>query len=80
MIEAYVAETGNGERAAIALGESGLAWKPVKLLLKEGRQKQPDFLALNPVGAIPVIVDPEGPGGKRVVLSQSGAIVLYLAE
>ncbi len=35
---------------------------------------------MNPAGAIPVIVDHEGPGGKSVTISQSGAIVLYLAE
>ena len=32
------------------------------------------------MGAIPVIVDHDGPGGKALTLSQSSAILLYAAE
>ena len=51
-----------------------------KLELMKGEQRTPEFLKLNPAGAIPVIVDPEGPGGAPLTLSQSGAIALYAAE
>ncbi|MBM3547882.1 MAG: glutathione S-transferase family protein [Alphaproteobacteria bacterium] len=80
MIDLYTASTGNGRRAAIALEECGLPYTVHKLDLGKGDVKKPEFLKINPAGAIPAIVDPDGPGGKKVVLAQSGAIVLYAAE
>ena len=80
MIDLYTAATGNGLRAAIVLAESGLPHRIHKIDLGKGEQKTPEFLARNPAGAIPVLVDSEGPGGKALTLSQSGAIALYLAE
>ncbi len=80
MIDFYTAGTANGHRAAIALEELGLAYRVHKLDLKAGDQRKPEFLAINPAGAIPAIVDHDGPGGKTVTLAQSGAILLYLAQ
>src|SRR5215470_2894176 len=76
MIDLFTAPTGNGLRAAVALAESGL---PHKLHLAKGEAKNAEYLKLNPAAVIPTIVDPDGPGGKKV-LSQSGAILLYIAE
>ena len=80
MIDLYAAGTSNGMRARIALEECGLKynWHPIDLT--KGEHKTPQFLALNPNGQIPVIVDNEGPGGKKVTLSQSSAILMYCAE
>ncbi len=80
MIELHFAPTANGLRAAVALEETGLPYRTHKVDLAKGEQRSPDFLKLNPAGLIPVIVDPDGPGGKTLTLSQSGAIVLYAAE
>jgi GST-like protein len=80
MIDLYTATTANGHRAAIALEESGLAYRAHKLNLQAGDQRKPEYLKINPAGAIPAIVDDEGPGGKPLALAQSGAIVLYVAE
>jgi GST-like protein len=80
MIDFYTAGTANGHRAAIALEESGFAYRVHKLNLQAGDQKKPEYLAINPAGVIPAIVDNEAPGGKPLALAQSGAIVLYLAE
>jgi GST-like protein len=80
MIDLYTAPTGNGRRATLALEECGLPYTVHKLDLAKGDAKKPEFLKINPAGAIPAIVDPDGPGGKKVTLTQSGAIVLYAAE
>jgi GSH-dependent disulfide-bond oxidoreductase len=80
MIDLYAAGTSNGMRARIALEECGLKynWHPIDLA--KGEHKTPQFLALNPNGQIPVIVDNEGPGGQKITLSQSSAIMMYCAE
>ena len=80
MIELYAAGTSNGMRARIALEECGLAYRLNVVDLAKGENRTAQFLAMNPNGQIPVIVDSEGPGGKPVTLSQSAAIVLYAAE
>jgi GST-like protein len=80
MIDFYTAGTGNGHRAAIALEESGLAYRAHKLNLAAGDARKPEYLAINPAAMIPAIVDQDGPGGKPLTIAQSGAITLYLAE
>jgi GST-like protein len=60
MIELYTAQSSNGQRAAIALEECGLPYRVHKLELMKGEQRTPEFLQLNPAGAVPVLVDPDG--------------------
>jgi GSH-dependent disulfide-bond oxidoreductase len=80
MIDLYLAGTANGLRASVALEECGLPYRVHAVDLAKGEQRSAEFLKLNPAGLIPVIVDGDGPGGKPLTLSQSGAIVLYAAE
>lgn len=80
MIDLYTFNTSNGQRAAIILEECGLPHRIHKVDLTKGEHKTPEFLAINPTGAIPAIIDQDGPGGIPLKLSQSGAIVLYAAE
>jgi len=80
MIDLYAAGTSNGMRARIALEECGLAYTYHPVDLAKGEHKTPQFLAMNPNGAIPVIVDRDGPDGKPLTLYQSTAILLYAAE
>jgi glutathione S-transferase len=80
MIDLYSAGTSNGLRARMALEECGLPYKLHFVALEKGENKTPQFLALNPNGQIPVIVDHEGPGGRPVTISQSSAILVYCAE
>ena len=80
MIDLYAAGTSNGMRARIGLEECGLAYNFHPIDLAKGEQKSPSFLAMNPNGQIPVIVDHDGPGGKPVTISQSVAVLMYCAE
>ncbi len=77
MIDLYTAATPNGHKVSIALEELELPYTvhPVDLIAHE--QKRPEFLAMNPNGRIPVIVDRAA--GDFVVF-ESGAILIYLAE
>ena len=77
MIDLYTAATPNGYKVSIALEELGLPYDLHTLNLAEGEQKQPWFLAINPNGRIPAIVDRDN--GDFPVF-ESGAILLYLAE
>ncbi len=70
----------NGVKVSIMLEETGLSYEPHLIDFASEDQKTPEFLALNPNGKIPAIIDPEGPGGQPLALFESGAILLYLAE
>ena len=76
MIDFYSWSTPNGQRVAIALEESGLAYKAHPLALPKREQKSPDYLAINPCGKIPALVDHD----TGVKLFESGAILTYIAE
>ncbi len=80
MIEAWTWPTPNGHKVHIALEELGLPYKVIPVNIGAGDQFKPGFLALTPNHRIPAIVDPEGPGGRHIVLFESGAILIYLAE
>lgn len=77
MIDLYTAATPNGHKVSIALEEMALPYEMHVLNLSQGEQKQADFLAINPNGRIPAIVD-RSEGGFAVF--ESGAILVYLAE
>jgi GSH-dependent disulfide-bond oxidoreductase len=79
MIVAYTADTPNGIKLPIALEELGLDYRIVRVALGAGEQKTPEFLAMNPNGRIPVLVDDTGPLGSEAVF-ESGAILWDLAE
>jgi GST-like protein len=80
MIDFYTAVSSNGQRAAVMLEECELAYTLHRIDLAAGDQRKAEFLAVNPAGAIPALVDHDGPGGRKVALAQSGAILVYLAE
>ena len=66
--------SGNGYKARLMLALLSLPYEPVRVDLPSGAHKQPEFLSLNPLGEIPVLVDGD------LVLRDSHAIVAYLAR
>ena len=80
MIDFYAWSSPNGAKVRIMLEETGLDYELHPVNLGEGDQKKPDYLAINPNGKIPAIIDRDGPGGEEVTVFESGAILLYLAE
>jgi GSH-dependent disulfide-bond oxidoreductase len=77
MITLYSAATPNGHKASIALEELALPYTLRVLDFATNEQKQPEFLAINPNGRIPAIVDHDN---DDFAVFESGAILLYLAE
>ena len=61
-------------RALWGLKELEAEFEFIPVNLQAGEHRRPDFLALNPAGKVPVLVDGD------LVIPESAAIVLYLAE
>jgi len=80
MITLYGMGSPNVVKIYIALEELGLPYTVQPIDVFSGKQFDAEFLKMNPVAKVPVIVDSEGPGGKPFTLFESGAILLYLAE
>src|SRR5215470_13053070 len=57
MIDLYTAPTPNGHKASITLEELEMPYEVHIVNLMGGDQKTPEFLAINPNGRIPAIVD-----------------------
>ena len=79
-LQLYSLPTPNGVKVSIMLEEIGLPYEPHTIDIGKNESWTPEFLALNPNGKIPAIIDPDGPGGKPMGLFESGAILVYLAE
>ncbi|MBS0213023.1 MAG: glutathione S-transferase N-terminal domain-containing protein [Proteobacteria bacterium] len=79
-IQLYSLPTPNGVKVSIMLEECALPYEAHRVDIEQGESRLPEFLALNPNGKIPALIDPDGPGGRPLGLFESGAIVLYLAD
>ena len=80
MIELYFWTTDNGYKARQGMEESGLPYKIKIINIRNKEQFAPEYLKISPGHKIPAIVDPNGPGGQRITLCESGAILKYLGE
>ena len=77
MIDLYTSPTPNGWKISIMLEELGLPYTVHPIRLDEQEQKSEDYLAINPNGRIPTIVDRDN---DDFPVFESGAIMIYLAE
>jgi GSH-dependent disulfide-bond oxidoreductase len=80
MIDLYYYTSPNARKVLMALEELGLAYRVQWVDITAGEQHGEAYAHINPNGKIPALVDHDGPGGRPLVLFESGAILLYLAE
>ncbi len=62
-------------RVRIALNLKGVAYREIPIDLDKGEQHAPSFLAINPQGALPALIE-----GAAAPLTQSTAILEYIEE
>jgi len=70
----YYFPSPNPQKVQFALNELGLQCEVVPVDLTKGEHKKPEFLALNPCGRVPVLVDGD------LTLWESHAILAYLGD
>lgn len=80
MIDLYTVATANGQRASIMLEEVGLPYEVHVVDFASGGHQAPEFLAINPLGMAPAIVDRDGPDGQPINVFETLAICYYLAD
>jgi GST-like protein len=80
MIDLYTWSTPNGRKVSIMLEELGLEYTAHSINIGADEQFAPDFLAISPNNKIPAIVDHDATDGGDLVVFESGAILIYLAE
>ena len=66
--------SGQAHRPRLFLSLIGVPHEAIEVDLKAGAHKQPDFLALNPFGQVPVLDD------DGTVIADSNAILVYVAK
>ncbi len=74
MLTVYAFATPNSVKVPVALEELGLAYDLRPVNIRKGEQKAPAYVAINPNAKVPLLVDGD------FVLSESGAILIHLAE
>ncbi|CAK9441153.1 uncharacterized protein LODBEIA_P50220 [Lodderomyces beijingensis] len=82
-IKLYTAPTPNGFKISVFLEVLGLEYDTQVIDISKNESKEDWFVKLNPNGRIPTIVDPNfknAPTEQGLVLSQTGAILQYLAD
>jgi glutathione S-transferase len=73
-ITLYHAPMSSASPVVWEMAELGLEYKSVQLDLKQDKHKQPEFLAMNPMGQVPILVD------DGHAMFESCAITIYLGE
>ncbi|EGV61729.1 Glutathione S-transferase 2 [Yamadazyma tenuis] len=72
----YTWGTPNGQKVSIFLELLGLKYNVKPLDISTNVQKEPEFLAINPNGRIPTLVD----SSTGITISETAAIITYLAD
>ena len=67
--------SGNAYKPRLLMAQLEIPFRLIDINTYDGTTRKPDFLALNPIGKVPVLVLEDGR-----ILAESNAILLYLAE
>jgi GST-like protein len=79
VIDVYFWPTGNGKKITIMLEECGAKYNIIPVNINKGDQRTSEYLAINPNGKMPAIVDHDAPGGP-ITIFESGTILEYLGD
>ena len=79
MLKLFAFATPNNLKPVLLLEELGLTYEIHPVNIRQGEQKAPAFQAINPNAKVPVLVDVLD-NGQEFVLTESAAILVYLAE
>lgn len=60
------------------LEELGVPYEPVRLVIAEGDNRKPEYLAINPRGRVPALAIADAQGER--ILTEASAIMVYLAR
>ncbi len=74
MMKLYGTPDTRSTRVAWALEEAGAEYEFIHINMKHGEHKLPEFLAINPGGKVPALVDGD------LVLTESAAICTYIGD
>lgn len=75
-ITLFTCSTPNGYKVSIFLELLGLKYNVEPINIMSNQQKEPKFLAMNPNGRIPTLVD----SSTGITISETAAIIQYLAD
>jgi glutathione S-transferase len=75
-IKLYTSGTPNGQKVSVFLELLKVGYEVITVDIHKGEQKKEEFLAINPNGRIPVLVDEN----TNTTISESAAIITYLAN
>ena len=74
MLKIYGYPKSRSYRAVWALEEAGAEYDYVKVDLMKGEGRKPEFIAINPSGKVPALIDGD------LVITESAAIMTYIGE
>jgi glutathione S-transferase len=74
MLKLYWAPGSCAQASHITLEESGAKYETVKLDFKQGDQRKPDYLKVNPKGRVPALIT------ERGILTETPAILAWIAQ
>jgi glutathione S-transferase len=74
MLKFYYSPDSCAVASFIALEEVGAQYDGIRMNMREGDQRQPDYLAINPKGRVPTLVTDQG------ILTETPAILGYIAQ